>query len=81
MIGFYLFMGFVIFQRLLELVVARRNESWALAQGAVEYGQNHYPFIVMLHTLLIAAMFAEFWLKGGAFSFVFLMIFLVLISL
>lgn len=77
---FYVFMGFLIFQRLLELVIARRNETWARAQGAIEYGQNHYPFIVALHTLFIAAMFAEYWMEGGEFNLTFLLIFLVLIS-
>jgi methyltransferase len=52
---FILFISFVIFQRLLELVVAKRNEAWARSQGAEEYGKAHYPFIVALHTLLSSA--------------------------
>ena len=74
-------MGFVIIQRLLELVVARRNENWARSKGAVEYGQDHYPYIVLLHSLFLGAIFAEFWIKGGTFNIIFLLIFLVLISL
>ena len=36
-------------QRLVELVVARRNTARLLAQGAVEHGARHYPLIVLLH--------------------------------
>jgi methyltransferase len=38
-------------QRLLELVVAKRNTADLLAQGAVEHGAAHYPLIVLLHGL------------------------------
>lgn len=80
MIGFILFISFVILQRLIELVVARRNERWARSQGAVEYGQAHYPYIVALHTLFIVAMIAEYWWKGGQFSLFVLTLFLMLIA-
>lgn len=79
--SFTLFICFVIFQRLLELVVARRNEKWARAQGAVEYGQSHYTFIVLLHTCFIIAMIAEHWYRGGAFNEWIMLVFLVLIAL
>lgn len=36
-------------QRLLEVWYARRNERWARAREAQEYGQGHYPAIVGLH--------------------------------
>ncbi|RWY49373.1 isoprenylcysteine carboxyl methyltransferase family protein [Mucilaginibacter gilvus] len=78
---FTLFICFVIFQRLLELVVARRNESWARAQGAEEFGKAHYPFIVALHTAFIISMIAEYFYLGGEFSLFMLIIFLLLISL
>jgi methyltransferase len=45
----YLIASLVV-QRLLELRVARRNESWARAQGAQEYGQEHYPLFFALHS-------------------------------
>lgn len=79
---FILFIAFVIAQRLLELVVAKRNEAWARGQGAVEYGKAHYPFIVALHTLFIISMIAEYFCLGnGEFSLFMLIIFLLLISL
>ncbi len=51
-------------QRLLELVVARRNERRARARGAVERGRGHYPFIVALHTLWLASTLLEGILRG-----------------
>lgn len=44
-----LIFGFLTVQRLLELRVARANERWARAQGATEYGQEHYPLFFVLH--------------------------------
>jgi methyltransferase len=78
---FILFICFVIFQRLLELVVAKRNEAWARSQGAEEFGKAHYPFIVVLHTLFIISMIAEYFYLGGEFSIVMMVIFLLLVSL
>lgn len=42
-------LALVITQRLLELRLARRNQQWAMAQGAKEYGQAHYPLFFLLH--------------------------------
>ncbi|OOQ58685.1 isoprenylcysteine carboxyl methyltransferase family protein [Mucilaginibacter pedocola] len=78
---FILFIAFVIAQRLLELVIAKRNEAWARQQGAAEFGEAHYPFIVALHTLFIISMIAEYFALGGEFSFAMLIVFLLLISL
>ncbi|RSD26558.1 isoprenylcysteine carboxyl methyltransferase family protein [Mesobacillus subterraneus] len=47
---FYIFVGVIIFQRLMELVIARRNESWMKKRGAIEFGKGHYPAMVTIHT-------------------------------
>ncbi|WP_079509492.1 isoprenylcysteine carboxyl methyltransferase family protein [Mesobacillus jeotgali] len=47
---FFLFVGLIIFQRITELVIARRNEAWMKSQGAIEFGQGHYPAMVAIHT-------------------------------
>lgn len=39
----------LVLQRLLELRLARRNEAWARARGAVEHGREHYPLFLALH--------------------------------
>lgn len=51
-------------QRLLELVLARRNERKARARGAVERGQGHYPLIVGLHSLWIVSTLVEGLARG-----------------
>jgi methyltransferase len=48
-------LGLVCVQRLIELAVARRNTERLLAQGAVEYGAGHYPWIVLFHGVWLAA--------------------------
>lgn len=54
----------VTVQRLLELVLARRNERRARARGAVERGQRHYLLIVALHTLWLVSTLVEGLLRG-----------------
>ncbi|QIN79248.1 hypothetical protein GBA65_12800 [Rubrobacter marinus] len=51
-------------QRLLELVLARRNERKARARGAVERGQSHYPLIVGLHSLWLVSTLVEGLARG-----------------
>ena len=55
-------LGFVTLQRLVELQLAHRNSRRLLADGAVEYGRGHYPFIVALHMLWLAALW--WWAPG-----------------
>ena len=77
---FFIFIGFVVLVRVIELLVSRRNETWLRQQGAIEYGQKHYPYIVALHSLFIASMIVEFFAKGGTnFSLLFLIFFILLI--
>lgn len=49
MIAAYVLLGFVTAERLLELVIARRNTKALLARGAHEVAAGHYPAIVILH--------------------------------
>ena len=46
-------------ERLVELVVAKRNLAWALARGGVETGFGHYPVMVVLHTALLVGALVE----------------------
>ena len=56
---FYILIGFVILQRLVELVIAKRNEKISLAKGGVEYDKKGYYGIVMLHIFFFISLFAE----------------------
>lgn len=51
-----LILGYVTAQRLLELVIARRNTARLLAEGAKEYGAGHYPAIIAVHAAWLAAL-------------------------
>jgi len=77
---FIIFILFVIIQRLSELYIAKGNEKWLRSQGAVEYGKEHYPFIVALHTLFIISIIVEYILRGNTpIDFVFLILFALLL--
>jgi methyltransferase len=64
---FALLVSAVALERLAELVVARRNERWSRARGAVETGAGHYPVMVVLHTGLLAGALLEVWLADRPF--------------
>jgi len=59
MIWYVVLVVLVGFERVAELVVSLRNASWSFAQGGVESGRGHYPFMVVLHTGLLAACLVE----------------------
>ena len=77
---FIIFILFLIFQRLAELYVSSKNEKWLLKNGAVEYGKEHYPFIVALHTLFIISVIAEYiWRDNATVFYPLIILFFVLI--
>ncbi len=51
--------GLVALERLAELVVAKRNLTWSTERGGRESGFEHYPFMVVLHTGLLAGCLIE----------------------
>ena len=56
----YLILALVTLQRVGELLLAERNTSRLLAQGAHEVGRSHYPLVVAVHATWLAAL----WLLG-----------------
>jgi len=46
-------------ERIVELLISKRNAHWAFSRGGKEYGKGHFPFMVMLHTGLLVACIAE----------------------
>lgn len=80
---FYIIISIVIIQRLTELLVAKKNEVWLRKQGAVEYGREHYKYIVLLHTMFFISMFIEYNIRGrhsefSVINYLFLVIFSIL---
>jgi methyltransferase len=51
-------LAFVTFQRVAELLLARKNTAALIAAGAREHAPGHYPLIVAVH----AAWLATLWL-------------------
>ena len=54
-------LALVTLQRLMELVLARRNTRIQIAQGGVEVGAGHYPLIVALHAAWLAGLWILAW--------------------
>lgn len=59
MTWYVLLIGAVALERVAELVVSQRNLAWSRARGGVEFGSDHYPAMVALHTALLVGCVAE----------------------
>ncbi|CAN5172519.1 isoprenylcysteine carboxylmethyltransferase family protein [soil metagenome] len=65
-----LYVAFVLLtggERIVELVISKRNAAAAMARGGREYGLRHFPWMVALHTGLLLACIAEVLLLGRPF--------------
>jgi methyltransferase len=61
---FLLFFILVILQRIGELWIAKRNERWMKERGGKEFGQSHYKYIVLVHSLFfVSLLFEGLWKK------------------
>jgi len=79
--AFIIFISFIILLRIGELILSRRNQIWLLQQGAIEYGQKHYPYIVALHVLFIISLIIEYSTKQtSSFSLFFLVLYFLLMA-
>lgn len=57
--GFATLIVLVAVERVAELVVSNRNLEWSKAHGGKEFGADHYPVMVALHTGLLLGAVAE----------------------
>jgi methyltransferase len=64
---YYLLILAIGFERLVELVVSKRNARWAFAQGGEEFGRSHYPAMVTLHIALLLGCIVEVWVLHRPF--------------
>ena len=62
-----LLIGVTSLERLVELVLSKRNAAWSFARGGVEHGKGHYPAMVLLHTAFLIACPLEVWLLDRPF--------------
>lgn len=56
---FFFVLGWLVLQRMIELVVAKRNEKWLAEKGAVQFGSGHYLWMVLLHGAFFLSLLAE----------------------
>lgn len=71
---------FLIIQRVLELLWARRNERIVKAKGAVEFDRNGYKNVVFLHVLFFISLLFEkifFHRELNQLWYIFLIIFIL----
>jgi methyltransferase len=57
--GFQIIIGFIVLQRAVELRIAKRNEKWMKQQGAIEFGEKHYRYMVLMHVLFFICLTTE----------------------
>jgi len=57
---FYILISFVILQRLVELIIAKRNETASLKAGGKEYDRKGYTGIVIMHVFFFISLIAEY---------------------
>ncbi len=58
----------IVAERLVELAITQRNRAWALSQGGLEVGGDHYRWMVAVHSAFLIACPLEVWLLGRAFE-------------
>lgn len=58
---YYLLVLAVGIQRIVELIISKRNIRWSLANGGKEFGHEHYPVMVAIHTALLLGCVVEVW--------------------
>lgn len=68
---FYILILFVIFQRIVELFIAKRNEQILLSQGAYEVGKSHYPYMIAMHVSFFISLIMEVILFDRSISRIF----------
>ena len=59
MFWYILLIAVVGIERLVELVVSKRNWAWSRERGGAEFGADHYPVMVVLHVGLLAGCLIE----------------------
>lgn len=65
---FWMMIFILATQRLVELVISKRNEAWLKSQGGYEVGEEHYKYMVMLHLTWFLAMIAEHYVGNTSLS-------------
>lgn len=54
-LAYLIFLGLLGLERLVELVLSRRNADWAMRRGGVEHGRGHFAPMTVLHSSFLLA--------------------------
>lgn len=73
-LAFVVILLLVITQRMVELIIAKRNEKWMIQQGGYEVGRAHYPMMIMLHSSFFIFLLLEVLLFNRALSNFFILL-------
>ncbi|MEH7229359.1 isoprenylcysteine carboxyl methyltransferase family protein [Bacillus safensis] len=57
----WLVIGFFVCQRLIEMLVAKKNEKKVKVIGAIEFGASHYPYMIAMHAGFFLSLMVEVW--------------------
>lgn len=57
-------------ERLVELVVSRRNAARVLARGGVEHGASHFPLMAAMHSAFLVCALFESWFRARPIALV-----------
>lgn len=80
MIFFWIFFAFLVSQRFVELLLAKRNEQIVKSKGALEFDRDGYKYIVGTHVAFFISLVLEKFLlqrELNKFWVVYLLIFLI----
>lgn len=74
---FFILISLVILQRIVEVIIAKRNEKKMLSKGAYEVGQSHYPYMMALHISFFVSLIVEVLFFNKSISPLFPLFFLI----
>lgn len=57
---------FIALERIVELIIAKRNEKWMLERGGVEWGREHYKWFIIVHLLFFLSILTEVSLRDNS---------------
>jgi methyltransferase len=67
--------------RIGELILSKRNERWLVKNGAIEFGEKHYPYIVSLHILFFISLIFEYSRQQtSSYNILLIIIYLLLVA-
>ena len=61
-VAFTILLVLVAIERIVELVISKRNMTWSFAQGGIEFGRSHYKYMVVIHVFLLLGSLIEVWI-------------------